>query len=578
MPRRPGRHGAAAPPPHPHVDLAIEYAADVRAGRIIACQWVRLACARFERDRARDNDPDWPYRLDFAQAERVCRFVELLPHTKGKWAQKRELLHLAPWQAFIYVNVFGWLHKDTGLRRFRVSQKVVPRKNGKSAMSAPAGLFMLAADNEYGAEVYSGATTEKQAWEVFRPACEMAKKTPALLKHYGIAVNASNINVLARSSRFEPMIGKPGDGTSPHCAIIDEWHEHDTPDQYDTMVTGMGAREQPLMWVITTAGDNLAGPCFDAILTGRKVLQSLITDEQLFFIEYSIDDGDDWTAPEALLKANPNAGVSVGMEFLLQRQAEAVRNARKQGVFKTKHLNLWVNTRSALFNMASWGRCRRPELTLDSLAGQRCFVGLDLASKNDIAAMVLLFPLEGGGYATFGHYYLPSDILEEQGREHYAGWARADPPSLTLTDGNMIDFERIEADLDAIRTRFQVEEVVFDPAQATMLVTRLMNKGVVVTQFDQNARNYSEPTKQVAALLDAGLLQHNCPESHPMSWMMSNVVGRPDAKDQVYPRKDKPENKIDGPIALIMAMARAMTAAGGSSGSVYETRGILVFG
>ncbi len=555
-----------------HVALATAYADDARAGRVPACLWVRLACERFIRDLART---DWPYRFDLARAEKICRFTELLPHTKGKWAQQRQLLRLEPWQAFILVNVFGWVHVETGLRRFRSGLMVVPRKNGKSALSAPVGLFMLAADGEHGAEVYSGATTEKQAWEVFKPAQLMARGTPALLKRFGIAVNASNINVLATASRFEPMIGKPGDGTSPSCALIDEYHEHDTPEQFDTMQTGMGAREQPLMWVITTAGDNLAGPCYDAILTGRKLLQGLLADEQLFFIEHSIDDGDDWEDPAALLKANPNAGVSIGLEFLQQRQAEAVRNARKQGVFKTKHLNLWVNARSALFNMASWNRCRVPGLSLDAMRGRRCYVGLDLASKNDIAAMVLLFPLDGGAYATFGHYYLPGEVLEETGREHYAGWAHADPPTLTLTDGNMIDFERIEADLDDVRSRFQVEEVVFDPAQATMLVTRLMAKGVAVTQFDQNARNYSEPTKQVGALLDAGRLQHDCAENHPMSWMMSNVVGRPDAKDQVYPRKDKAENKIDGPVALIMAMARAMA---GGGGSVYEERGLLVFG
>ena len=577
MPRAPSKHGAPPKAPSaPHVQLARDWAADVLAGRVPACKWVRLASARFERDIARQADPAWSYRLDEARAERVCRFVELLPHTKGEWAKKKELIRLEPWQAFIYVNVFGWVHKSTGLRRFRVALPVVPRKNGKSAMSAPVGLYMLAADNEHGAEVYCGATTEKQAWEVFQPASLMAKNTPDLRKHYGIQVNASNINILATASRFEPMIGKPGDGTSPSCAIIDEYHEHDTPEQHDTMLTGMGAREQPLMWIITTAGDNLAGPCFDKILTGRKLLQQIVEDDEFFFIEFTIDEGDDWTQPEALLKANPNAGISVKIDFLLARQREAVRNTREQGVFKTKHLNLWVNARSALFNMQSWSRCRVAGLSIEKFRGRRCFAGLDLASKNDIAAKQLLFPLDGGKFATFGRYYLPRDILEETGREHYAGWANADPSSLILTEGNMIDFACIEADLEEDRKRFQVEEIVFDPSQATMLVTRLMERGVAVQQFDQNARNYSEPTKQVQALVDGGKLQHDCEDNHPMTWMMSNVVGRPNAKDEIYPRKEKPESKIDGPIALIMAMARAMAAGDGGT-SVYEARGFLAF-
>ena len=295
MPRLPAKHGAAgarggsALPPAPHVAIADAYAADVAAGRILACKWVRLACARYGRDRAREADAAWPYRLDLAKAERVCRFVELLPHTKGKWAAQRQLLKLEPWQVWILVTVFGFVRKKDGLRRFRKSVKVVPRKNGKSALSAPVGLYMLAADGEFGAEVYSGATTEKQAWEVFRPARLMAQATPELLAQFGIQVNASNIHILANGSRFEALIGKPGDGSSPSCAIIDEYHEHDTPDQHDTMLTGMGAREQPLMWIITTAGDNLAGPCYDELLTGRKVLEGVLEDEELFFVEYTID-------------------------------------------------------------------------------------------------------------------------------------------------------------------------------------------------------------------------------------------------------------------------------------------------
>ncbi|MFC0407929.1 terminase large subunit [Roseomonas elaeocarpi] len=586
MPRLPSQHtarGTKAPPPpsppqYPHVELADQYARDVVEGRILACKWVKLACARYQRDRARESDPAWPYRLDGAKAEKVCRFTELMPHTKGKWAQKRELLKLGAWQAWILVNVFGWVRKSDGLRRFRKALIVVPRKNGKSALSAPVGLYMLAADGEHGAEVYSGATTEKQAWEVFKPAQLMARARPDLLEHFGIEVNASNIHILANGSKFEPLIGKPGDGSSPSCAIVDEYHEHDTPDQHDTMLTGMGAREQPLLWIITTAGDNLAGPCFDELLTLRKILDGVLEDEERFGVEYTIDEGDDWTAPEALIKANPNLDVSVSGEFLLARQREAVRNTREQGRFKTKHLNLWVNARSAYFNMQSWAMCRDLDLTLGSLEGERCIIGMDLASKQDIAALQLLFPLGEKRFATFGRYYLPEDIIEEPGRDHYRGWALSDPPQLILTEGNMIDFDRIEEDLEDLRQRFTVDEVVFDPAQATMLMGRLMNKGVTVTQFDQNARNYSEPMKEVAALIDAGLLTHDCDERAPMTWMMSNVTARLDAKEQVFPRKEKDENKIDGPVALIMAMARAMGGDPSAGRSVYEDRGLLVFG
>jgi phage terminase large subunit-like protein len=554
MPRRPG---SAAP----HVELAEEYVERVLSGDRPACKWERLACSRYRRDRERElANKRWPYRFNPAKAERVCRFVETLPHTKGAWAARRESIRLPGWQCFILINVWGWERKRDGLRRFTESVTIVPRKNGKSTKTAAVGLYMLAADGEQGAEIYSGAATEKQAWEVFQPARLMALGRPELMRHYRIAVNASNINILSTASKFEPVIGKPHDGASPSMAIIDEFHEHDTPDQFDTMLTGMGARDQPLMWVITTAGDNLAGPCFDKILSCRKILDGVIRDEEKFFIEFSIDDGDDWSKPEALEKANPNIDISVSRTFLLARQREAIRNTREQGRFKTKHLNLWVNARSAYFNMRSWSACYDPGLKLDDLEGEPCSMALDLASKQDIAALVLLFDLGDDTVATFGRFYLPEEIVEQPDKSHYRGWTLSNPPKLIMTDGNMIDFGRIEDDIEDLRHRFTVEEITFDPAQATMLMTRLMSKGANVTEFIQSAANFTEPMKQVAALIDAGRLKHNCGPDDPMTWMMSNVTARIDAKDQVFPRKERPENKIDGPVALIMAQRLLMKA------------------
>ena len=541
---------------HPHIERAGVYVADVLSGRRPACLWERQACERWMRDC--QGEATGAYRFEPLMAERVCQFIELLPHTKGAWAARHEKLKLEGWQCFVLINAFGWLRRSDGKRRFRECVVIVPRKNGKSILSAGVGLYMLCADGEHGAEIYSGAGTEKQAWEVFRPARLMAEGQPHLRQFYNVQVNSRNINIVANGSRFEPMIGKPGDGAMPHLAIIDEFHEHQTPDQYDTMLTGMGAREQPMMWVISTAGDNLAGPCFDKILTCRQILEGVIEDDEKFFVEYSIDPDDDWTTEEALVKANPNLGVSTGAEFLAARQREAMRNPREQGRFKTKHLNLWVNAKAAFFNMHAWAACYRPELRLDDFEGQTCTIALDLASKQDIAAMQLLFNLGDGSFATFGRYYLPEDVVEEAGRDHYRGWSLADPPKLILTEGNMIDFERIEADIEDLRHRFTVDEITFDPAQATMLMTRLASRAVRVSEFQQTAANFTEPMKECAALIDAGKLLHNCDAADPMTWMMSNVVARADAKDQVYPRKERAELKIDGPVALIMAMRLAM--------------------
>ena len=223
---------------HPHVDAANRYARAVVAGTKPANKWVRLACQRHLDDLKKSKARAYPFRFDAEQAERVSRFIELLPHTKGKWAASGERLKLEPWQCFKTVCLFGWLRKSDGYRRFSKALILEPRKNGKSAWAAAIGLYMLAFDGEHGAEVYSGATNERQAWEVFRPARIMALRSPQLCSAVGLTVNASNLHVLGTESRFEPIVGRPGDGSSPHCAIHDEYHEHDTDDQVSSMEIG----------------------------------------------------------------------------------------------------------------------------------------------------------------------------------------------------------------------------------------------------------------------------------------------------------------------------------------------------
>lgn len=215
------------------------YAQEVVSGNIPAGKYVRLACQRHLDDLAWQSDAGFAYHFDGKAGARACKFIESLPHTKGKWAAKGERLTLEPWQVFLVMCVFGWMRKKNGLRRYRKALLLVPRKNGKSALAAGIGLYMLCADGEHGAEVYSGATTEKQAWEVFRPAKLMAQNTPALLSYFGLTPNAKNLNILGNASRFEPVIGTPGDGASPSCAIVDEYHEHPTDALFSTMETGM---------------------------------------------------------------------------------------------------------------------------------------------------------------------------------------------------------------------------------------------------------------------------------------------------------------------------------------------------
>ena len=546
---------------HSYVAAAEKYARDVIAGRIPAGKWVQLACQRWVADRRAEKTKAFRYKFDADQASRVCRFQELLPHVKGRWARRdpkkpgANRLKLEPWQCFITCNLYGWIRKGSGFRRFRKGSVYLPRKNGKSTMAAGFGWWMFAKDGEPGAEVYSGATTEKQAWEVFGPARQMALAEPAMPEGLGVTVNASNMVRLEDASKFEPIIGKPGDGASPHCAIVDEYHEHPTSDLYDTMLTGMGARDQPLHLVISTAGYDIAGPCYDDWLTVQKILEGTLDDPTHFGIIYAADPDDDWTSEIAMRKANPNAGISVSIEFLQSQLRDAIGNPRKQGVFKTKHLNLWENARDAYINMQRYAECKNPKLQLASMAGQRCLIGLDLASKIDIAAVELLFPREGGRYIRFGKYYLPDETVQLPQNDHYRAWARAG--LITVTEGNIIDFGRILEDLVQTAEQFDVEALAYDPFQATMLVTELMNAGLPCVEVKPTVLNLSEPMKQIDALIRARLLAH---DGDPvMAWMMSNVVAKVDAKDNVYPRKEREEKKIDGFVALCMAMSRAMT-------------------
>lgn len=542
-----------------NVAKAEKYARDVVSGKIIACKWIILACQRHLDDKEKSKDKEYPYTFDAAKAERVAKFLQLLPHTKGKWAQKRQTIDLEPWQLFSTCIPFGWVKKKDGLRRYQKIVVFVPRKNGKSIIGGGLGNYMLVADNEYGAEVYSGATTEKQAWEVFRPAKLMVERTPDLKEYYGVEVNASNMYVAHDGSRFEPVIGKPGDGSSPSCAIIDEYHEHKDSTLYDTMETGMGSREQPIMLVITTAGSNIGGACYLLMRDAEKVLEGSLDMPDLWAMLYTKDKDDDWTSEVALRKANPNYDISVGGEFLASRQRDAMQSARKQNTFRTKHLNEWVGAKEAWMNMTRWQNAPS-RLPLTELEGRPCYIGLDLATKIDMVAAILLFPPHDGdpNYHVHARYYLPdARVLEDQVDVNTERYQTFDVEGrLTLTMGEVVDFEVIEDDLSEFLGRFDVQEVAYDPWQATQLAQNMEKKGARMVEIRHTVQNISEPMKQLEALVLQQRVAHgDCPI---LTWMMSNVTAKMDVKENIYPNKERSENKIDGVVALIMALARAM--------------------
>lgn len=557
-----------------------QYAQDVVQGRIVACKWVRLACERHLADLQRQGSADFPFVWNpelqdearskaYRPVQRICGFAELMPHIKGDWAARGLRITLEPWQIFILGSIFGWVHADTGKRRFRKADIFVPRKNAKSTLASVIGLYMLAFDGEYGAEVYSGATTRDQAHEVFGPARKMALANADYRKAFGVLPNASNLAVLETYSKFEPLIGKPGDGASPSCAIVDEYHEHATSELYDTMWTGMGARSQPLLVVITTAGSNIGGPCFQHQVELQKILQRVVIDERRFGIVYTADRDDDWTDPAILYKANPNLGVSIDPEKLIADQAEAVRDPRKQAVFKTKHLNIWVNAASPWINVEAFERAGDATLNPDHFQGETCWHGLDLASKNDIASKAKLFRRDVDGqahYYLFTRHWLPQAAVAKPENEHYRDWVARG--ALVQTPGNMIQLRAIQEDVEADAEQHVVAEVAMDAWGSREIAPNLQEGGFTVVDVPMTTRNFSEPMKLIAALIDDGRFHH---DGNPATlWMFANVEVFEDRNGNIFPRKASAEKKIDAAVAAILAMGRAMLGEQPTEGSVYN--------
>lgn len=570
--------------PRDYGAIALQYARDVVNGVIAACKWTIAACRRQLEDLERQETPDFPFRYEPHRGARVCRFIELMPHIKGKWAGKP--IRLEAWQIFIVMVVFSWvwatkahadeaLREKDGLRRFRSAYIEVPRKNAKSTLSSGVGNYMLALDGEGGAECYSAATTKDQAKIVWSDARQMALKSKEFCRRTGVEVGAHALTISESASKFVPLAAEDNslDGLNIHFVAVDEFHAHKTRGLYDVLETATGARTQSLMWLITTAGTNRAGICYEIRTYITKLLDRVEHEETTFGIIWSIDDGDDWTDPKSWAKANPNYGVSVFPDDIARLCSKAQATPSAQPNFLTKRLNVWVNADSPWMDMRAWDRCADPKLSMDAFAGQECIDAFDLSSKLDLACRGRLFrrPDDKGvlHYYAFVRSYLPEETVEESDNSQYEGWVRMD--RIVTTPGNIIDYDTIQEDLRADRDRFRIREVAYDPFQATQFSTQLASEGFPMVELGQTVKNFSDPMKELEALVLAKRFHHDgCPV---LAWMISNVVCHVDAKENVFPRKQTAKNKIDGPVTLIMALARWMVSEE-IKPSVYETTGI----
>jgi phage terminase large subunit-like protein len=553
-----------------YFERAKAYAQRVVDGAEVAGRLERLACARFFKDLDRQGAPDFPWVIDEVKGSRVCRFHELLPHIKGEWAKPEYVdgkfryskIRLEDWQVFIEFQLFGWVHQVTGLRRFLRDYEEIARKNAKSTRLAGRQLYLAFADDEPGAHCYSAATTGEQAREVFDVSRNMALREPEFLARFGVEVGKHDITAPSTASSYKPLNaeGSTLDGLNIHGGCVDELHAHKTRTVWDVLDTATGARSQAMLSAITTAGSDRAGICYELRTYTVKVLEGVHTDDRWFGIIFTTDEGDDWRDPKCWRKANPNLGVSVKMDVLEAACRKAMAMPSAVGNFLTKHLNVWVNADSAWMDMLAWDRCANPDLTIENLAHLPAWVPLDLASKVDIAAAPVLFHDEEHDryyLISRGRFWLPERAVEIGANSQYDGWVRSG--YLVATPGEVTDYDAIEEQLRDDRRMLQdLREIPFDPFQATQLSSHMLAEGLPMVEMRPTVLAMSEPMKQLEALVLQGPSKFQHDGSPAMTWMVSNVVCHRDTKDNIYPRKERVEAKIDGPVAVIMGLGRAM--------------------
>ena len=569
-----------------HADEALHYAHRVLAGEIPACKWVKAACRRQLDDLERwRTDPDYPFDWQPEKVNRVITFIQLLRHVKGRWGGLQ--LVLEAWQKFVIACAFGWVKKADGLRRFRTIYLEVPRKNAKTTLLAGIGLFMLNADGEWGAEVYAAATTRDQAKIVFDVAQQMARMDGEFRAKFGVEVLTHSMLVKDTASKMVPLSaeGSTLDGLNVSCALIDELHAHKTRAVHDVIDSATGARDQPLICKITTAGSNRAGICYDqrAYLTkilnrtlrqagglGYKVTGDSAEDDAYWGIIYTLDEGDDEFDEATWAKANPNYGISVDPADMRRMATVAKVQAAARSEFLTKRLNVWINADAAWLNMLQWDAAADPVLSETDFAGQPCTIGLDAAFKKDLFAKVKVFRrdlADGPHYYAFGRYYLPEAQAQGEGKEQMAAWVR--DGWVRTTPGEVLDIQAVREELigdddtgqQGDIHRYQVREVPFDPAMITQFATEMLEEGVPMVEIPARAQNFSPAMKELEELLAAGRFHHT--GDPVLAWMMSNVSLNKRWLNAgiLCPTKERADSKIDGAIALFLALGRAMVPA-----------------
>ena len=572
------------------VDPVTAFARNVVAGKVVAGRLQRLACQRHLQDL--EDGPARGLRWDPAAAQHIIDFFSHLHLAEGEHEGQPFLLQ--PWQQFAVGCVFGWKGED-GFRRFRTAYVEVAKGAGKTPMAAGVGLYGLVADGEAGSEVYSAATTHDQASILFRDAKNMVSASPALSKR--LDVGQANIAYLATRSFFRPVSSehKGLDGKRVHMALIDEVHEHPTSLVVDKMRAGTKGRRQALVWEITNAGHDRASVCWQHHQYSVDVLEGRVANDSWFAFVCGLDpcaahlaegkqqpvdgcpDCDDWRNEACWPKANPNLGVSVTLKYLREQVAEAQGMPAKEGIVRRLNFCWWTEGLISWLPADLWAR-GAGKIDFEQLRGRRCCGGLDVASKTDVAALVLCFP----DYPDPGHhtlrcwFWIPRAGAQVRAHRDNVPWLVWEREGwVTLTEGEVIDLDRIELDIKEANRDHWIEDTAFDRWEASSITTHLQHDGLKVVEFAQTLANFTEPTKSFEALLKSGKLHHG--DNPVLGWMAANVQLLSNAGGQVRPAKPEPwsPRKVDGIVAAVMAHARVLVR---EAESPYESGGVFVVG
>ena len=512
---------------------------------------------------------------DKARADRAVMFIESLKHTKGKW--ENTPFYLLPWQEQIVRDIFGVIKED-GKRQFRQAYVEIPKKNGKSELAAAIALYMLYADNEPSAEVYGAAADRAQASIVFNVAQRMVELSPALMKRSKITTAGKRIVNFSNNGFYQVLSADVATkhGLNVSALIFDELHTQPNRQLYDVLCKGSSdAREQPLFFFITTAGNNKNSICYELHLKAEDILENRKNDPTFYPVIFGLDQDEDWHDEKNWYKANPSIGQTIQIERIRESYQDALTNLAEENIFRQLRLNTWISGSSRWMSMDAWDECAF-EFDINELEGRACYAGLDLSSSIDITAFVLVFPPteDDDKYIVLPYFWIPEDTIKQRVKRDkvpYDIWLGKG--LVCATEGNVIHYGFIEKFIENLGTHFNIKEIAFDRWGAVQMSQNLEGMGFTVVPFGQGYSSMSQPTKELMRLVLEKRIAHG--GNIPLRWMMDNVYIKTDPAGNIKMDKEKSTERIDGAVALVMALDRALRHDGDKGESVYDSRGLL---